>query len=34
MIDISQSGMIIAFADETIPILSPRLLPLLRGYIS
>jgi hypothetical protein len=34
MIDICQSGMIIAFADETIPILSPRLLPLLRGYIS
>jgi cytochrome c-type biogenesis protein len=34
MIDISQSGMIIAFADEAMSFLSPCVLPLLPGYIS
>jgi cytochrome c biogenesis protein CcdA len=34
MIDVSQSGMVIAFADEAILFLSPCVLPLLPGYIS
>jgi cytochrome c-type biogenesis protein len=34
MIDISQSGMIIAFAAGTISFLSPCVLPLVPGYVS
>jgi cytochrome c-type biogenesis protein len=34
MIDISQSGMVMAFAEETISFLSPCVLPILPSYIS